>query len=67
MTQLPPPPKVFKPLPEKKEEEEKEENKDQKPEVIKDSFGRTIKKPEVIDDKGIVKDSFGKEIKKVEK
>ncbi len=62
MTQLPQP-KKFTPAPDPKEKEGEEEEKE---EVLKDSFGRVLKKPEEADDKA-AKDSMGRDIKVIDK
>lgn len=64
MTQLPPPPKQFKPVESKTEE--KKEGEEEKPEVLKDSYGRILKAPEKKEDT-VPTDSYGRVIKEQEK
>jgi len=63
MTNLPPPPKVFKPIEEKKDDDKEAEAK---PAPVTDSYGRKIKVPEKVED-GVAKDSYGRVIKEIEK
>ena len=63
MTNLPPPPKQFKPLEEKKEDKEGEEKPVQ---PVTDSYGRVLKVPEKVEDT-VAKDSYGRVIKETDK
>ena len=65
MTQLPPK-KVFKAAKTDEELKEEEEKNKDKPKVLKDSKGRILKAPEVVEETG-PKDSYGRVIKELPK
>lgn len=64
ITNLPPPPKQFKPIEEKKEGDS--EMKDEKAKPLLDSSGKVIKVPEKKEET-VAKDSYGRVIKQVNK